>query len=134
MSSSITLILKDAPETFHRSVINTIAWSRHTLYNLIDLLLEPGETEVLQVEIFNHEDEDINVNVTPATASTNQNGLIIYEAQDTFDESLQYPIADPVAMESYSIEVPANKSKVVDIQLDMPENPFEGFLLGGLRF
>ena len=134
MSSSITLILKDTPETFHRSVINTIAWSRHTLYNLIDLLLEPGETEVLQVEIFNHEDEDINVNVTPATASTNQNGLIIYEAQDTFDESLQYPIADLVAMESYSIEVPANKFKVVDIQLDMPENLFEGFLLGGLRF
>lgn len=107
---------------------------RETGATYFDLLVEPGGSQTLQVEIFNHEDTPIEVQVTPITASTNRNGLIVYELQENYDQSLEYPISELIELEANTVMVPANNSQTIDIHLDIPEDNFEGYLLGGLHF
>lgn len=107
---------------------------RETGVTYFDLLVEPDESQTLRVEIFNHEDTPLEVQVTPTTSSTNRNGLIVYEPQEEFDESLEYPISELVELDANTVIVPANNSQIVDVHLDIPEDPFEGYLLGGLHF
>jgi hypothetical protein len=107
---------------------------RDTGVTYFDLLVEPGETQELQVEIYNHEDTMLEVQVTPTTASTNRNGLIVYESQEEYDESLKHPISELVEIDANTVMVPARGSQIVNIRLEIPEEPFEGYLLGGLHF
>lgn len=107
---------------------------RDTGVSYFDLLVEPEETYTLQVEIYNHKAQELVVDITPTTASTNRNGLIVYEVQEDFDDSLKYPISELVSIEETQVNVPANETKVVDITLQIPNVPFEGVMLGGLEF
>lgn len=99
-----------------------------------DLQVEPGQQQNLQVEIFNHENTELTVEVTPTVSSTNRNGLVVYEEQDELDESLTYPMTELVMMESNTVTVPAGESKIITAQLAAPEDSFEGIILGGLHF
>lgn len=99
-----------------------------------DLLVEPEETYKLEVVIYNHQDQNLVVDITPTTASTNRNGLIVYEPQEEYDNSLTYPISELISIDEEQVTVPANESKVVATTLQMPEKAFEGSLLGGLEF
>lgn len=107
---------------------------RDTGVTYFDLFVEPNQTQTIQVEIFNHQNTPIEVEVTPTTASTNQNGLIVYEPQETYDESLTYVVSDLMNLKANTVLISANDSQVVTVELEIPENPFEGFLLGGLHF
>ena len=107
---------------------------RNTGVTYFDLLVDSGETQILQVELFNHDNTALQVLVTPTTASTNRNGLIVYEPQEDYDESLKYPISELVELEANIVNVSANNSQIVNIHLDIPEDPFEGYLLGGIHF
>ena len=99
-----------------------------------DLLVSPGDEQVLEVKIFNHENQTLKVNVTPTTASTNRNALIVYEPQETYDDSLAYPISELITVEDNQITVPANDMVTVELKLTVPEEPFDGIMLGGLHF
>lgn len=99
-----------------------------------DLLVSPGDEQVLEVQIFNHENQTLKVNVTPTTASTNRNALIVYEPQETYDDSLAYPISELITVEDNQITVPANDMVTVELKLTVPEEPFDGIMLGGLHF
>ncbi len=97
-----------------------------------DLLVEGGSSYPLEVQIFNHEDEELTVNVTPTTSSTNQNGLIVYEEQESYDDSLKYPISEFVTIEEPTVTIPANETATVEMTLTIPDEKLEGFLLGGI--
>lgn len=99
-----------------------------------DLQVEPGKQQDLQVQIFNHENTELTVEITPTAASTNRNGLIVYEDREKFDASLKYPLPELVDMESSTVTIPAEETKVVTVQLTVPEETFDGVILGGLHF
>lgn len=107
---------------------------RDAKVSYFDLRVEPGQQQDLEVEIFNHEDSELTVEVKPTVSSTNRNGLVVYEEQEEMDESLTYPLTELIEMESNIIDVPAGESKVVTVQLSAPEESFDGVILGGLHF
>ncbi|MDB1690093.1 DUF916 and DUF3324 domain-containing protein [Enterococcus casseliflavus] len=98
-----------------------------------DLNLGAGETEALALKLQNASSEPIQVQVTPHTAYTNVHGVVEYgkDAQDP-DNSLMYSL-DELIDPSGVIELVGNETKTITVPLHMPEDPFEGFLAGGLR-
>ncbi|WP_313468264.1 DUF916 and DUF3324 domain-containing protein, partial [Carnobacterium sp.] len=99
-----------------------------------DLKVKPAETQRLETIIYNNEDKEITVKVWIHNASTNSNGLIIYEEQEETDPSLTYPINEILTLEKEEVTVPAGESVSVFASLQVPEKDFEGILLGGLHF
>lgn len=98
-----------------------------------ELLLSPGQKETLRVEVGNSSSEPINVQVTPHTAYTNTLGNVEYgKDAEEVDPTLPYSL-DELMTPSEVITVAENETKVIDIPLQMPKDPFEGYLAGGLR-
>ncbi|MGM0155608.1 hypothetical protein IGK30_003475 [Enterococcus sp. AZ178] len=98
-----------------------------------DLNLGAGETEALALKLQNASSEPIQVQVTPHTAYTNVHGVVEYgkDAQEP-DNSLLFSL-DELIDPSGVIELVGNETKTITVPLHMPEDPFEGFLAGGLR-
>src|SRR5690625_4753514 len=65
--------------------------SKHSYF---DLLMKPNQKQALQATIYNDEQEEINVRVTVYNASTNSNGLVVYEEQEEIDSSLKVPLKE----------------------------------------
>lgn len=99
-----------------------------------DLIVEPGEELELQLLIHNNGTEEIEIDVTAVDASTNRNGLIIYNADVEIDSSLEEPLSAMVTLDEERVTVPAGESKEVTAELIVPEDEFDGVKLGGFRF
>ncbi|WP_379970789.1 DUF916 and DUF3324 domain-containing protein [Ectobacillus sp. sgz5001026] len=100
-----------------------------------DLLMKPKQKQVIQVEIYNKGNEDIDIDIHITNPNTNRNGLIDYTNIETnVDESLKIPITKVASIEKMTVRVPAKKSQIVPIQLEMPEAEFDGIILGGIYF
>lgn len=102
-------------------------------HSYFDMNLAAGATETLALKIQNASSEAIQVQVTPHTAYTNVHGVVEYgkDAQDP-DASLSHSL-DELIDPSGVIELAGNETKTITVPLHMPEDPFEGFLAGGLR-
>lgn len=99
-----------------------------------DLQIEPGEEQQLKVTIYNNEHEDITVRTAIHNASTNSNGLVVYEEQEEIDQSLIVPLTDILTLSQEEVVIPAGKSKVITADLKMPEESYDGIILGGFHF
>lgn len=99
-----------------------------------DLRVEPGQEQELETIVYNHGNEEITVHVSLYDASTNSNGLVVYEEQEELDSSLKQPVTEIVTLEQDKITIPAGESTVVTASVTVPEEPFEGIKLGGLHF
>jgi len=98
-----------------------------------DLLVYPGQKQELTLEITNISEKEIVVLVETITASTNLNGEINYSSNEEMDESLKYSFRDMVTIPESYYDIPAQSSIEVPITLTVPDEPFEGVLLGSLR-
>lgn len=99
-----------------------------------DLMMTPGDEQVLQVELINTSNKDITVSVDTISASTNRNGIIDYTTPNIKDESLIVAFSEIAAPESEQITIPKNSSKMSDIKVTMPKQLYDGSVLGGLIF
>lgn len=97
-----------------------------------DLMVEPGEEQNIDVIIHNHEDEELTVNVSIFDASTNSNGLVVYEQQEESDETLEEPVSELVVPGNEEVVIPAGDSATVTSTLTMPDESFDGIKLGGI--
>lgn len=98
------------------------------------LRMQPGQQQTIHVLVVNENDVDIQVAMEVNTASTNANGVIEYSATEERDASLAVDLARLVTVEDAVLTVPANDTAVASFILQMPEEPFEGELLGGIVF
>ncbi|MEY8371399.1 DUF916 and DUF3324 domain-containing protein [Aerococcaceae bacterium 50-4] len=101
-----------------------------------DLRVEPNQEQTIQVALSNESTEDKTVSAQLANATTNVNGLIVYEADtnDNIDPSLTAPLTEWTALSSNEITIPAGQSTTLDITMNVPEEGFDGVKLGGLIF
>lgn len=100
-----------------------------------DLRMSPGQEQELTVSVVNPNSWDIEVTVEAITASTNRNGIINYTAPpETREETLRHGFADLAAVGEEQITVPANSTREVSVAVTMPEEPYDGLILGSLRF
>jgi len=98
-----------------------------------DLLVKPGQKQDLMIEISNSSSGDIVVLVETITASTSRNGQINYTSRGELDESIEYSFEDLVSLPQSYYPIPALSSIQVPISLTIPNEPFEGAMLGSIR-
>lgn len=96
------------------------------------LKVKPNQKQELSLLVHNSSNEAIDVELEPHNASTNQNGLIVYEYQKKIDDSLKVPFTQLIS-EAQSVHLESKESKVVDFELNMPKEYFDGIILGGFR-
>lgn len=103
----------------------------HSYFNL---RVEPNDVQELQTEIFNNENEDISVHLSVRNSSTNQNGVIVYEDTEMNDSNWLPQLTDMVTFEEETVVIPAGESKIASATLQVPDQRFDGEILGGLHF
>jgi len=98
------------------------------------LRMTPGQEQDLEVKLTNTSDKDITIFCSANTATTNSNGVVLYDGSDTKkDSSLQFGLSD-LATVQQEIRLAANSNQVIKVHLKMPDKEFEGTVLGGLYF
>ncbi|MGM0215952.1 DUF916 and DUF3324 domain-containing protein [Enterococcus sp. AZ109] len=101
--------------------------------NFFDLNVSPGQKQTLQVMLANPTDSPQKFKMYINTATTNQNGIVDYTQLDfERDESMKVSLKDCITIAEPQIEVPANSEKEISMELTVPEEPFEGIVLGGI--
>lgn len=102
-----------------------------------DIEMEHGQSQELEVIIFNSSDEEITVEVSNNPALTNSNGLIVYdglqEGEDLHD-SMTEPFSEISSIDDTSITVAAGEQETVTVTVEAPGTSFDGIILGGLYF
>ena len=98
-----------------------------------DLLVTPGLEQQLIIEIRNVSENDMTVLVEMITASTDNNGEIDYFSRGMIDETLAFSFEDLVSLEQNRYEIPAQSGVEVAIDLKIPDEVFEGVILGSIN-
>ncbi|TGD19730.1 DUF916 and DUF3324 domain-containing protein [Levilactobacillus suantsaiihabitans] len=104
--------------------------------SFFDLKMKSGQTENLQVRIYNVTNQSIKVQTAIHTAWTSSAGAIEYvKPAKSFDSSLKYKMSDISKLQGKStVTIPAGKSRVVTAKVKMPTTAFNGVILGGWYF
>lgn len=100
------------------------------------LLVAPGDRQTVEVEITNQGTGAVTINIYVAPAYTNSYGVIEY---GTTEPGLLYDTGAPsftdiVKAEVQTVELNWRESVRVPITIEVPEEPFEGTIAGGLVF
>ncbi|RPA60726.1 DUF3324 domain-containing protein [Aerococcus agrisoli] len=101
-----------------------------------DLRVAPEDQQTLQVEVINEGTEPVTVGMELVNASTNANGLVVYDAElsENPDETLTNPVTEWATLEQDEVTVAVGESEFVNVNLDVPEEAFDGVKLGGIIF
>lgn len=98
-----------------------------------DLKVNPGEKQELSFQLYNQGDKDATVNIDINPAYTGDGGSFVYtEDEANKDPSLKYPLSS-IATSEQTVSIPAQGTTVTKIILDIPNEPFEGLILGAIR-
>ncbi|WP_265459930.1 DUF916 and DUF3324 domain-containing protein [Enterococcus sp. HY326] len=106
---------------------------RNLSVGYFDLTMEPGQHQVVQINLTNDSSEPISISVGIYGGKTNSSGVIEYSDIDIDnDASLVYDFADIVTAPD-DVEIPANSTVPLNIEINMPDGSFDGFIAGGIR-
>ncbi|MGY3778103.1 DUF916 and DUF3324 domain-containing protein [Isobaculum melis] len=103
-------------------------------HSYFDLKMTPGQVQTIQVALTNDTEREIEVAMAANAAITNGNGVVEYSQENpTLDPTLNTSFSEIAHVEP-TIILPPKAVKVVDIQLKMPVESYDGVILGGLYF
>lgn len=98
-----------------------------------DLRMTPGQQQTINVRVNNTSDKDTEFKVSINQAYTNAQGFIDY-ADSKETEKNNYPIKlSDIAQVESSVTVPKDSSVEVPVNLVMPEQQFDGQVLGAIQ-
>lgn len=98
-----------------------------------DLKVKAGEKQTLELVIQNNDTKDKKVKVEINPAFTGASGNIVYNVdRKEKDESMKLSLSD-IAKTDGEVDIEAGQQKTIKIQLDIPKEPFEGIILGGIN-
>lgn len=99
------------------------------------LKMDPAQRQTIEVSVRNDGTEPISIAITPTVAVTNANGIMQYGKSDAPpDPSLPYLMTDLMELENDRLSLEAGETRTVPVVIQMPEESFDGTLLGGLVF
>lgn len=104
--------------------------------SFFDLKMKPGQTEKLQVTVYNITNQDIKVKTAIHTAWTASSGAINYVTPaKSYDSSLRYKMSDISKIQGKTtLSIPAGSHKVVTANVKVPQTSMNGVILGGWYF
>ncbi|MGF1919610.1 WxL protein peptidoglycan domain-containing protein, partial [Enterococcus faecalis] len=98
-----------------------------------DLKVIPKQQVLLRLKINNQTDQKQTYDLSVNTATTNKNGIVDYSfSHFDRDSSMKIALSDCIRLPEKRIVIPENSEKEVSMELDVPEEPFDGILLGGV--
>ncbi|EOL50901.1 DUF916 and DUF3324 domain-containing protein [Enterococcus caccae] len=100
-----------------------------------DLRMNPGQEQDLKIELINTSEKEQQVTLQVNDATTNETGDIDYSDRSNIvsrDKSLKIALKD-IATTEPEIVIPANKTITTTVHLKMPNHPFDGMILGGIK-
>ena len=98
-----------------------------------DLRMEPGQEQIVNVEVINHTRETIEIEIAVFTATTNRNGFAEYQlSPEVPDSTLPHLMEELITVTSY-VEIPPEGAQWVPIHIQMPEKAYNGVLAGGIE-
>lgn len=96
-----------------------------------DLKMEPSQNQTITLTVSNSSDKEATIVISPNVALTNQNGVIDYSKSDVKkDSSMKYSI-DSILSKKQEVLLKAGETKKVPFTLQMPDEAFDGLILGG---
>lgn len=96
-----------------------------------DLKMEPNQRQEITLTVNNSSDEKMTILISPNVAITNQNGVIDYSKTNVkADSTLKNPLTSIISKEQ-EVTLEARESKKVPFTIQMPEEEFDGLILGG---
>ncbi|WP_130846068.1 DUF916 and DUF3324 domain-containing protein [Lactiplantibacillus mudanjiangensis] len=100
-----------------------------------DLKLEPGQTTTLAVKVTNTSTQEITVHTGVATATTNPNAVVEYQAT-TAGKNIDAPAkaSQLITTKSDKLTLAKGTSKIVSFKVKMPIHKYHGVVVGGLSF
>lgn len=107
---------------------------RNTGVTYFDLEMEPGDKQTLEVIIENPTDREIKISQSVNTAVTNSNGVIDYSQSDYERDSTLLHSFDDIASAVNVITLLPKSSQTIPITVDLPDDSFEGVILGGIHY
>lgn len=100
-----------------------------------DIELTPGETQILEVNVFNEFDEEITVLIEAHPGVTNVNGLVVYDGSlDIASSTNEIDFYTVVEVLDKELTIPANSETIAQIEVTAPDSSFDGEIGGGLNF
>jgi len=106
---------------------------RNSGSSFFDLLVYPGQEQELVIVVHNISEKDIVVLVELITATTSRNGQINYTSRGLQDETITHSFEDIATLPQSHYDIPAESSTEVRISLSVPNEPFDGAILGSIR-
>lgn len=100
-----------------------------------DLRMKPNQEQDLALELTNTSDKKQQVTLQINDATTNELGDIDYSDRSKIvarDKSLKLGLKDIASAES-EITIPAHETITTTVHLKMPEDQFNGMILGGIK-
>lgn len=102
----------------------------HTYF---DLSMKTNQRQTIKIHMNNNTNKDIVVVPQIEAATTNINGVVEYgKSNNKLDSTTPYNISDLVKIEKNEVQIPANSSYDLAINITMPEQKFKGVLAGGI--
>lgn len=98
----------------------------------LDLLLKPKQEQTITLTLSNPSDEEVNVDIDIEGAKTNKNGVIDYSPNDIPDDkSSKYPF-NKLLSGPKEFKLNPKETKNVEFKLKMPDEEFDGIIVGGI--
>ena len=99
-----------------------------------DILLEPGGTQKLEVDLSNATDKEVKINVGMTSAKTNDNGVVEYSPNDLpLHASQEHDLEKLVDYKKVVTLAPKSKERY-SFTVKMPQEEFPGIIAGGISF
>ncbi|WP_208560007.1 DUF916 and DUF3324 domain-containing protein [Marinilactibacillus kalidii] len=98
-----------------------------------DLRIEPRQVQEIETQIENSSDEEIVVEVQLNDATTNSNGVIVYDDPEAIAEG-EHPLTSIAELNEKEIAIKPGETASVFTNIKAPEQSFDGVILGGIRF
>ncbi|MDN3190648.1 DUF916 and DUF3324 domain-containing protein [Enterococcus faecalis] len=106
---------------------------RNNEHTYFDLFMKPKQKQIISITFENHSENPIELEVTCHTAQTNDNGVIDYKGtKERKDSSLAYDLKELITGDQ-TVKLNSKEKKEVPYTITMPEQKFEGILLGGFH-
>ncbi|MFW5438187.1 DUF916 and DUF3324 domain-containing protein [Paenibacillus apiarius] len=96
-----------------------------------DLKMSPGSKQTISLTVKNGSTEEVELMIEPNTAITNQNGVIDYSKHEyEKDSSLKHAFSELISPKQ-KVTLQGNETKEVPFTIQMPQESFDGIILGG---
>ncbi|EMG29119.1 DUF916 domain-containing protein [Listeria fleischmannii] len=101
-----------------------------------DLKMKPLMKQRIQIKVFNSSNHEITVKQNVTYASTNRSGMIDYSNKplSQADKSLKVPLPTIAKVSDDTVTIPASSASDVWVDIEMPNDSFDGIILGAVEF